>query len=113
MPQANPSRLSRHSLRLPDFDYSQPGAYFITMVTYKRQPLFGAITDGEMFPNDAGKIVWEVWKLLPGRYPNISLDEAVVMPNHFHGIVIIEENPVGVVGAYNKKRPIAFPAAGC
>ena len=50
-----------------------------------------------MRQNDAGKIVWEIWKSLPGRYPNISLDEAVVMPNHFHGIVIIEENPVGAI----------------
>jgi putative transposase len=94
MPQANPSRLSRRSLRLPDYDYSQPGAYFVTLVTYQLEHLFGDFTDGEMRQNIAGKIVWEVWQSLPSRYPNISLDEAVVMPNHFHGIVIIEENPV-------------------
>jgi len=100
MPQADPSRLSRQSLRLPDYDYSQPGAYFVTMVTYQREHLFGKITNGEMRLDDAGKIVWEVWQSLPGRYPNISLDEAVVMPNHFHGIVIIEENPVAVAAIH-------------
>lgn len=97
MPQADPSRLSRRPLRLPDYDYSQPGAYFVTMVTYQREHLFGEIADGDMRQNDAGKIVWEVWKSLPGRYPTITLDEGVVMPNHFHGIVIIEENPVGAI----------------
>jgi REP element-mobilizing transposase RayT len=104
MSQADPSRLSRQSLRLPDYDYSQPGAYFVTMVTYQREHLFGKITNGEMRLDDAGKIVWEVWQSLPGRYPSISLDEAVVMPNHFHGIVIIEENPVAAI------RPIAVAA---
>jgi REP element-mobilizing transposase RayT len=97
MSQADPSRPSRRSLRLPDYDYSQPGAYFVTMVTYQREHLFGKITNSEMRLNDAGKIVWEIWQSLPKRYPHISLDEAVVMPNHFHGIVIIEENPVGTI----------------
>ena len=63
------------------------------MVTHQREHLFGEIVNGEMRLNEAGKIVWEVWQSLPGRYPNISLDEAVVMPNHFHGIVIVEETP--------------------
>jgi len=89
MPPTDLSRPSRHSIRLQDYDYSQPGAYFVTLVTYQREHLFGEIVDGEMRPNDAGKILWEVWQSLPGRYPDISLDEAVVMPNHFHGIIIV------------------------
>jgi REP element-mobilizing transposase RayT len=96
MPQTIPPHLSRRSLRLPDWDYSQPGAYFVTMVTYQREHLLGEIANGEMRQNDAGKILWEIWQSLPARYPNISLDAAVVMPNHFHGIVIIEENSVAV-----------------
>jgi hypothetical protein len=88
---ANPLRPSRHSLRLPDHDYSQPGAYFVTMVTWRREHLLGEIVDGEMRPNGAGKILWEIWQSLPARYPNISLDEAVVMPNHFHDYRV--ENP--------------------
>jgi len=87
----------RRSIRLPDYDYSQPGAYFITIVTWRRESLFGEIIDGEMRLNDAGRIVWDVWQSLPARYPQIGLGAAVVMPNHFHGIVIITETPVGVI----------------
>jgi putative transposase len=89
-----PSRISRSSLRLPEHDYSLPGTYFVTLVTSRREHLFGEIKDGGVRLNDNGKIVWEVWRSLPIRYPNISLDEAVVMPNHFHGIVIIEKSPI-------------------
>src|SRR5690349_3753763 len=91
----NPQKYHRRSIRLPDYDYSQPGAYFITIVTRGREPLFGEIKDGEMHLNDAGRIVWDVWNSLPARYPQIALGAAVVMPNHFHGNVII--NPVGAI----------------
>jgi REP element-mobilizing transposase RayT len=82
---------SRKSLRLPDWDYSSPGAYFVTVVTRQREPLFGEIVNRQMRLNQAGQIVWEVWKSLPGRYPYIDIDEAVVMPDHFHGIIIVKE----------------------
>src|SRR5206468_4169421 len=91
------------SIRVPDYDYSQPGTYFITIVTRGRSSpsgtmyLFGEIKGGEMRLNDAGQIVWEIWNSLPARYPQIALGTAVVMPNHFHGIMIINETPVGVV----------------
>jgi putative transposase len=87
----------RQSTRLPDYDYSQPGAYFITIVTRGRECLFGEIKDSEMYLNDAGRIVWDVWNSLPARYPQIALGAAVVMPNHFHGNVIINETPVGAI----------------
>lgn len=91
----DPQKHHRKSIRVPDYDYSQPGAYFITIVTRERECLFGEIKDGEMQLNDAGQIVWDIWNSLPARYPQISLGAAVVMPNHFHGDVII--NPVGVI----------------
>ncbi|MFH2103225.1 MAG: hypothetical protein ABIJ39_07710 [Chloroflexota bacterium] len=90
-------RHHRRSMRVPDYDYSQPGAYFITIVTRGRECLLGDIKDGEMRLNDAGQIVWDVWNSLPVRHPQITLGTAVVMPNHFHGIVIINETPVGVI----------------
>ena len=86
----------RRSIRVPDYNYSQPGAYFITIVTWRRECLFGEIKDGEMKLNKAGQIVWNVWNSLPARYPQIGLGAAVVMPNHFHGIIEIH-NPVGVI----------------
>jgi REP element-mobilizing transposase RayT len=67
------------------------------MVTRERACLFGEIRDGEMHLNDAGQIVWDVWNSLPARYPQIALGTAVVMPNHFHGILNINEIPVGAI----------------
>jgi len=90
----------RRSIRLPDRDYSQPGAYFVTMVTHGRECLFGDVHHGELRLTDAGEIVWEVWNALPARYPQISLGAAVVMPNHFHGIIIINVMPA--VGAIHE-----------
>ena len=84
----------RRSIRLPDYDYSQPGAYFITIVTRGRECLFGEIKEGEMQLSNAGQIVWDVWNSLPARYPQTGLGTAQVMPNHFHGIIII---PVGAI----------------
>jgi REP element-mobilizing transposase RayT len=79
----------RKSLRLKSFDYSQIGAYFITICTRKRKSLFGCISDGEMRLSDMGSIVMEYWERLPHRFPCVSLDECIVMPNHLHGIIII------------------------
>ena len=95
----DPQRHHRRSIRLPDYDYSQPGAYFITLVTQGRERLFGEIHDSEIHLNEAGQIVWEIWNSLPVRYPQVSAGTAIVMPDHFHGIVIINESsvPVGAV----------------
>jgi REP element-mobilizing transposase RayT len=79
----------RRSIRIPDYDYSQPGAYFITMITHGRDRLFGEVRDGKMQLTEAGQIVWEIWNSLPGRYPQIGVGTACVMPDHFHGIVNI------------------------
>lgn len=85
----DPQKYHRRSIRLPDYDYSQPGAYFITIVTRGRDCLFGEIRNGAMYLNDTGRIVWDVWNSLPARYPQIKLGTAIVMPNHFHGIIMI------------------------
>jgi putative transposase len=90
--QMNTQRQSRRSIRLKDYDYSQPGGYFLTLVTFQREHLFGEITNGEMHLNEAGRIVRDVWEKLPERYPNVTLDEMVIMPNHFHGNVFITDD---------------------
>lgn len=101
----------RRSIRLPEYDYSQPGVYFITIVTRRRECLFGEIKDGEMHLNDAGQIVWDVWNSLPARYPQIALGTAVVMPNHFHGNVIINAIPVGAIheSPLRERRRMTLP----
>src|SRR6266571_5453329 len=87
----HPSSHHRHSIRLKDYDYSQAGAYFVTICAWQRECLFGGIVNGEMVLNDMGQIVKSVWCQLPEYFPNINLDAYVIMPNHFHGILQIPE----------------------
>ena len=83
------------STRLSGYDYSQPGAYFITIVTYNRQCSFGNIIDGEMMLNEFGVLVQNEWLKTGIIRPNINIDAFVVMPNHLHGIIIITDNDNG------------------
>ena len=82
-------RPRRRSIRLPDYDYAQAGAYFVTIVTKDRACLFGEIVGGEMRLNGFGRIVQAVWDGLPSHYPGVECDEFVVMPNHVHGILLL------------------------
>ena len=84
----------RRSIRLKDYDYSQAGAYYVTINTQNRECLFGEIVDYEMLLNEAGKMIEEQWLALIARFPGIELDLYQVMPNHFHGVLVIIE-PVG------------------
>ena len=79
------------SLRLLTYDYSQPGAYFVTICTYEHIPMFGEIIDDEMHLNVVGEIARDTWKTIPDRFPGIELDHFVIMPNHMHGIVVITD----------------------
>ena len=89
----------RRSIRLREYDYSAGGAYFVTICVQGRECLFGEITDCEMRLNDAGRQVEAVWMRLPGRFPQVGLDEYMIMPNHFHGIIVITDDadPVGAI----------------
>ncbi|GAB6283200.1 MAG: transposase [Ignavibacterium sp.] len=78
------------SARLKGWDYSTPGAYFVTIVTYNRQNLFGEIKRGRMILNDDGKNVYQCWLDIPKHFPHVELDEFIVMPNHVHGIIVIK-----------------------
>ncbi len=85
----NPDKHHRQSIRLPGYDYSQAGFYFVTICCYQRQCLFGDIADGVMQLNQYGEIVAETYQWLSQRYPYLNLDEWIIMPNHFHGIMVI------------------------
>ncbi len=84
-----PERHHRRSIRLRGYDYSQAGAYFVTICTQNRFCLFGEVLDGEMQPNDAGRMIEKWWLEMNCRFPTVETDEYIVMPNHFHGIVVI------------------------
>ncbi len=79
----------RRSTRLKEYDYSQPGYYFVTICTQKKQSLFGEISNNSMKLNELGKMVEAIWKQLPDRFPTIQLDEFVMMPNHMHAVIVL------------------------
>ena len=87
----------RKNLRLPDFDYSHDGAYFVTIVTQRRVCLLGKIIDQEMVLNGAGEMIDQVCREITNLIPRLYLDFFQIMPNHFHGIFTIEK-PI-IVGA--------------
>jgi putative transposase len=90
----NPTLQYRRSIRYKGYDYTQPGAYFITLVTSDHQALFGEIACGEMQLSKLGNLIRSVWLRLP-RFFSIQHDEWVIMPNHFHGIVLILDQDGG------------------
>ena len=89
-PYNNPmNQHHRHSIRLPGYDYTQPGAYFVTMCTHNRETLFGEIVSDVMQLNAIGEIVHSCWNSIPRHFPFTAPDVYVIMPNHFHAIVWI------------------------
>jgi REP element-mobilizing transposase RayT len=90
----NPHLHHRQSIRLKGYDYTQTGAYFVTICTYQRNCLFGEIVDGEMKLNISGEIAKSSWLSITRHFANVELDEFVIMPNHLHGIIIIVDNEV-------------------
>ena len=85
----NPHIHHRRSIRLKGYDYSQAGAYFITLCTQNREHLFGEIIAGEIKLNPFGQIAYEEWLKTPQLRPQVALDVFVIMPNHMHGILLI------------------------
>ncbi|NQV17320.1 MAG: transposase [Armatimonadetes bacterium] len=80
------------SIRLHNYDYSQSGAYFITICTHQREWLFGEIRNEKMLLNEFGNIARNEWIETPKIRPNIELGEFIIMPNHIHGIIWIKDN---------------------
>ncbi|MFQ5713870.1 MAG: transposase [Candidatus Scalinduaceae bacterium] len=95
----NPVLHHRRSIRLKDYDYSQQGGYFVTICARNRELLFGRIAEEKMLLNDAGKFANKCWLEIPEHFLHVTLDEFIVMPNHIHGIIIIDT--MGNVGVQN------------
>ena len=91
MAKFDPKRHHRRSIRLKGYDYSQAGAYYVTIVTWHRELLFGEIVNKEMRLNPFGEIVQKWWREIPTHFPNTETGAFVIMPNHVHGIIFIVE----------------------
>lgn len=91
----NPEIHNRKSIRIPEYDYTKEGFYFVTICCHEHQCLFGRIINGEMVLNECGRIAKECWEEIPNRFVNIDLHSFIIMPNHIHGILQIKE----IVGA--------------
>ncbi len=101
----NPDRNHRRSIRLKGYDYSQVGCYFITICTHNREMSFGNVVDGLMKLNEYGKMVANTWNDLPNHNHNIQMDNFVIMPNHVHGVIVINDVGTDTVGAGSEPTP--------
>ena len=91
MPDKYQNKYRIPSARLQTWDYSSNGAYFITICTAKRHHYFGEMINGEMQLSEIGKMANQCWLEIPEHFQFVSLDAFVVMPNHLHGIIIIDK----------------------
>lgn len=85
----SPHLPKRRSIRLRDYDYTQAGAYFVTIVAADRADRFGFIQDGEMHLNPLGQCITREWQRLVARFEGLELDSYILMPNHLHGILML------------------------
>ena len=100
-----PADHNRRSLRIPGYDYSEPGAYFLTLCTADRACLFGKIENGVMVLNNLGLIVQRQWEATPSIRREVELDLYSIMPNHFHAILWMR-------GAAETRAEDSDPASG-
>jgi REP element-mobilizing transposase RayT len=98
----DPERHHRRSVRIPGYDYSQPGWCFVTVCTHLREPLFGDLERGRMRLTAFGEIVVDTWFQIDVVDEHLALDEFFLMPDHLHGIIIITD-----------QTPRGAPTLGC
>ena len=111
----DPTRHHRRSIRLAGYDYTQAGAYFVTICTHRREPLLASISATEYTLTQVGQFVARCWLALPRHFPHAMLDAWVLMPDHMHGILILRDvNHESVVpapsGRPNGTRPNSLNA---
>ncbi len=101
----NPQKHHRQSIRLRQYDYAWPGAYFVTICVREKECVLGEIVDGEMQLSEWGQIVHAFWDAIPEHFPNVSIDCRATMPNHGHVIIKINYDRRGAVAAPNGAAP--------
>ena len=97
MTKFDPQKHHRRSIRLKGYDYSQEGAYYVTIVTWQRECLLGQVVNKEMTLSPYGEIVQKWWEEIPVHFSNVETGAFVIMPNHVHGIIYILDERRGTV----------------
>ncbi len=100
----------RRSIRLRGHDYRGGGAYFITTCIKDKTPMFGQIVETEMAMFEPGQIIENLWLALPRRFPSVVLDALQVMPNHFHGVIVIPGPGLDASLAKATGAPVVHPS---
>ena len=100
----------RRSVRLSDFDYSQPGSYFLTICSARRQCIFGSLANGTLVETALGRIVRVCWQPIPEHFPHVETDDFVLMPNHLHAILNIKR-PSALCGRHASEA-LSSPSTG-
>ncbi len=100
----------RRSIRLPEYDYTRSGAYFVTICTYRQACLFGDVIDSIVQLSAWGEIASQCWRDIPDHFDHVELDEWVVMPNHVHGILLFHPI-VGAQHAAPLQKPNVTPGS--
>lgn len=91
----DPDICDRESIRLKEYDYTTAGYYYITICTHEHQCLFGNISNGKSSLNKFGQVVKAEWLKTSNIRKNVELDQYIVMPNHLHGIIILDGSSRG------------------
>lgn len=92
---ADEQKRRRRSIRLPCYDYCREGVYFVTICSHQRECILGETKEGTLKLNDIGHVVKDCWEEIPKHFPNMELDQYVIMPNHIHGLIVIERQLPG------------------
>ncbi|MDJ0617427.1 MAG: transposase [Calothrix sp. MO_192.B10] len=102
----NPYIYNRQSIRLREYDYSQPGAYFITICTQHKECNLGELINGEIQFTVRGMIASVFWLEISHHFPNVELDQFILMPNHIHGIIFIGDKNIAENPTMGGETPI-------
>ncbi|MBN1359224.1 MAG: hypothetical protein JW993_01470 [Sedimentisphaerales bacterium] len=105
----DPKQHHRRSIRWFAYDYTQAGAYFVTVCTQGWLCLFGDVSGDSVRLNDAGRMVQDAWDELAGHYAGVQTDAFVVMPNHIHGIILLDPVRAGPCACPNRACPDGDP----
>lgn len=95
---------NRRSIRLPDYDYTTPGVYFVTICTYQKQCLLGQVSGNQVSLTLAGQVVARCWEALPRHFHNLEIDQFIVMPNHLHGVLMLQAHDTSGVQSLEADR---------